>query len=119
MYLSDEAKASLLAAVQALSAPGSQAAIEHVTSPGADVASNAAFREAARRTDVDVDVDTLWPREHDYDPAGWLRDSGWSVDASPVTAAAEQYGRPLAPTLPAGMLTALLVTARKPGHLTR
>ncbi len=113
MYLPDEAKASLLPAVQALSAPGSRVAIEHITSSGADVESNAAFREAARRTDFDVDVDTLWSYEHDYDPVGWLRASGWSVDVSPMTTTAERYGRPLAPTLPAGMLTALLVIARK------
>lgn len=113
MYLPDEAKTSLLAAVQELSAPGSQVAIEHITSLRADVESNAAFREAARRTDFDVDVDVLWPDEQDHDLVAWLRASGWSVDVSPITAIAKQFGRPLSPALPEGMLTALLVTARK------
>jgi len=115
IYLPDEAKASLLAAVQELSAPGSHVAIDHITSPRADEESNAAFREAARQTGFDVDVDTLWSGEHDYDPAAWLRAGGWSVYVSPITAMARQYGRPLAPTLPVGMLATVLATARKPG----
>ena len=75
--------------------------------------SNTAFVEAARRTDFDVNVDTLWHGGRDYDPVGWLRDSGWSVDVSPIAATAEQYGRTLSPALPEAMLTAILVTARK------
>jgi methyltransferase (TIGR00027 family) len=114
MYLADAAKASLLAAVHALSAPGSQAALEHVTSRSADAESNAAFREAVRSTGASVDVDTLWPYERDHDPAGWLRASDWLADVSPVTETAGRYGRPLSPALPEGMLTALLITARKP-----
>jgi methyltransferase (TIGR00027 family) len=115
VYLPDEVKASLLATVEALSAPGSQAAIEHIASPRADLASNAAFREATRRADFDVDVDTLWDGG-DYDPVRWLRATGWSVEVSPISAAARRYGRPLAATLPEGMLTALLVTAHKAGQ---
>lgn len=111
MYLPDQAKASLLAAVHALSAPGSRLAAEHIPSPRADVESNAAFREAARRTEFDVDVDTLWADSRDYDPAGWLRASGWSAAAGPMTATARRYGRPLSQALPEGLLTAVLITA--------
>jgi methyltransferase (TIGR00027 family) len=114
MYLTDEAKASLLAAVDALSASGSDLAVEHVASARTDVLSNVAFREAARRTDFDVDVDTLWPGETGYDPAEWLRASGWSADVSQVSEIAGAYGRALSPALPEAMHTALLITARKP-----
>lgn len=110
VYLPDEAKAGVIATVEALSAPGSRAAIEHITSPGAG--SNAAFRESLRRTDSYIDVDTLWDAGG-FDPVGWLRASGWSVDVSPITAQAQHYGRPLAATLPEGLLTAQLVTAHK------
>jgi methyltransferase (TIGR00027 family) len=113
MYLSGEAKTGLLAAVQALSAPDSQVAIEHIPSLKADVESNATFREAAERTDFDVGVDVLWPDEQDHDPVARLRTSGWSVNVSPITEIAKQYGRALSPALPEGMRTALLATARR------
>jgi methyltransferase (TIGR00027 family) len=116
IYLPDEAKASVVAAVAELSAPGSRAAIEHIISPAGDMEANAAFREAARRTDFDIDVDTVWSAGREYDPVQWLRASGWSVGVSPIATVAEGYGRPLSPNLPEGMLTALLVTAHKAGH---
>jgi methyltransferase (TIGR00027 family) len=116
IYLPDQVKASLVATVEELSAPGSRAAIEHITSPRGDAPANAAFREAARRTDFDIDVDTVWSAGRDYDPVEWLRASGWSVRVSPIKALAERYGRRLSPDLPEGMLTSLLVTAHKPGH---
>jgi methyltransferase (TIGR00027 family) len=116
IYLPDDAKASVVAAVAELSAPGSRAAIDHITSPTGDMAANAAFREAARRTDFDIDVDTVWSAGQEYDPVEWLRASGWSVGVSPIAAVAEGYGRPLSPNLPEGMLTALLVTAHKAGR---
>jgi len=114
IYLPDQAKASLVGAVEELSAPGSRAAIDHIVSPASDMAANAAFREAARRTDFDIDVDTVWSAGQESDPVEWLRGRDWLVDVSPIIAAAQRYGRPLSPNLPEGMLTAVLVTAHKP-----
>ena len=116
IYLPDDAKASVVAVVAELSAPGSTAAFDHIISPTGDMAANAAFREAARRTDFDIDVDTVWSAGREYDPVDWLRAGGWSVGVSPIAAVAEGYGRPLSPNLPEGMLTALLVTAHKAGR---
>jgi methyltransferase (TIGR00027 family) len=73
MFLPDEAKVGLLATVQALSALGRQVALDHITLLRADVESSAAFREAAERTDSDVDIDILSPEEQDHDLVAWPR----------------------------------------------
>jgi methyltransferase (TIGR00027 family) len=122
MYLPHDAQAALVSTIDSLSAPASLLAIEHVTSLAADQEGNAAYREAARGTarDVDIDLDTVWPGDQGYDPVAWLDGSGWRADVTPLAALARRHGRPLSPDSPEGMLTSLLITARKsatPGSL--
>jgi methyltransferase (TIGR00027 family) len=110
-YLSDEEKDRLLAGMRELSAPGSRIAIEHFA--GMDsMRDYAAFTEAPRLNNVDFDVTALWAHEEATDPGPWLARSGWSVDARPIADVAAGYGRPLPATLPEGMLSAVMITAR-------
>jgi methyltransferase (TIGR00027 family) len=114
LYLPDRAKAALLSSVNDLSAPGSLLAIEQVRID-ASQDGNAAFTEAAGRTaaEIDIDLDTLWARDQGYDPAAWLREARWRSDVTSLVSAAQGHGRPLPPDAPEGMLTSLLITARK------
>jgi methyltransferase (TIGR00027 family) len=116
MYLPHTAQAALLGTIDQLSAPGSMLAIEHVLTLAADQEGNAAYREAARSTaaGVDIDLDTIWPGDQGYDPVAWLAGGDWRADVASLAATAQRYGRPLPADAPEGMLTSLLVTARKP-----
>jgi methyltransferase (TIGR00027 family) len=96
-YLTDEEKVSLLTTVHDLSAPGSEIAVEHLS--------------AAEHHDIEFDATTLWTGGQRADPVPWLASRDWSVTISPITRAAEQFGRPLSAALPESMLATVLIQA--------
>jgi len=108
-YLDDETKESLLASVHALSAPGSQIAIEHATDIPA-MLDESFVREADSR--LDFDLPGLWPSVQRFDPVSWLTGHDWTVTVTPVAEAAASYGRPLDGSLPA-MRASVLITAKR------
>jgi methyltransferase (TIGR00027 family) len=110
-YLSDEDKDRLLAGVRELSAPGSRIAIEHLSAGIGSMRDYPAFTEAARRDNVDFDNAALWAHAEAGDPAPWLARHGWSVAVTPMAELAAGCGRPLPSTLPAGMLSTVVITA--------
>jgi methyltransferase (TIGR00027 family) len=116
-YLPDDIKASVLAGVHSLSAPGSQLALEHYPLINYDLEANSAFVDSARS--LDLDFEDLIPL-NDCDPARWLAQAGWSVSVSGGRAVAEGYGRPLPPGIPESVLAVVLITARAaPASLAR
>jgi len=112
-YLTDEGRASLLAAMTGQSAPGSVAAIENPTEGNASMRDYAAIQEAANQKGVDLDAAAVWADDPSDDPAGWLAGHGWSVTVRPAREVAREYGRPLSPDLPATMLSGILITATR------
>jgi len=110
-YLTDEEKVSLLATVHVLSAPGSEIAVEHLSAGVESLRAYATFQEAAEHHDVEFDATTLWTGGQRADPVPWLASRDWSVTIRPITAAAEQYGRPLSAALPESMLATVLIQA--------
>jgi methyltransferase (TIGR00027 family) len=107
-YLTDDAKDALLTRVHDLSAPGSQAALEHLGTDIAELADDPAMREVSNR--VDFDFTGLWPADQRHDPAGWLARHGWDTSIDPITAIADRYQRSLDGLVPA-MRSVLLITA--------
>lgn len=115
-YLPDGIKASVVAGVHSLSAPGSQVAFEHFPLVNYGLKANSAFADSARS--IDLDFEDLIPRT-DYDPACWLAQAGWSVCVSRGSEVAERYGRPLPPDAPESLLAVVLITARADGSSRR
>lgn len=111
-YLDDEAKASLLAAVTEISAPGSEIAIEHSPAGVSSLRTYAALQAAIDSRGVQFDPAEIWRGEHHEDPIARLANLGWAVSVTSLAHAAREYGRPLPDTLPESMLAALLITAR-------
>lgn len=115
-YLPDDIKASVVAGVHSLSAPGSQVAFEHFPLINYGLEANNAFVDSARS--LDLDFEDLVPLT-DYDPARWLAQTGWSVSVSRGREVAEGYGRPLPPGTPESLLAVVLITARADGSSRR
>ena len=108
-YLPDDMKASVVAGVHSLSAPGSQVAFEHYPLVDYGLDGNNAFVDSARS--LDLDFEDLVPLT-DYDPARWLAQASWSVSVSRGRGVAEGYGRPLPPGAPEALLAVVLITAK-------
>jgi methyltransferase (TIGR00027 family) len=115
-YLADDVKASVIAGVHSLSAPGSQVAFEHYPLVDYGLEANSAFADSARP--LDLQFEDLVPGT-DYDPARWLAQAGWSVSVSRAREAAAGYGRPLPPGTPESILAAMLITAKADGATAR
>ncbi|WP_101830031.1 SAM-dependent methyltransferase [Frankia canadensis] len=97
-YLDADAERRLLTTVDALSAPGSQVAIEDARRIGQALSDD---EYAASRERYGVDLRDL---VHEDDPrvrdaAAMLGRLGWKVSTETITAAAERYGHPLDPAL--------------------
>lgn len=107
-YLTDDAKGALLTRVHDLSAPGSQAALEHLGADIIELADNPAVQKAASR--ADLDFTEMWPAGQRHDLADWLTRHGWAVSVDPITAMADRYRRTLDGLIPA-IRSALLITA--------
>jgi methyltransferase (TIGR00027 family) len=112
-YLDDAAKASLLAAISEMSAPGSEIAIEYTFTSLESIRNHAALRAAIDSRGVNLDPAEVWGQEHHEDPVAMLAGRGWTVCVTPVADAAREYGRPLSDALPEAMLNAVLITARR------
>jgi len=111
-YLEDEAKARLLAVVNALSAPGSEIAIEYTPTSLESMRAYSALHAAIDERGVDLDPAEIWRGEHHEDPVARLAGWGWTISVTPLADAAREYGRPLSDTLPEAMLATVLITAR-------
>lgn len=93
-YLPAEAQASLSEAIDSLSAPGSEWALEDFTNLG-DQLSDPAFRRVAQ--EMGVDMSALIFTDARPDPAAWLRERGWTTDSAAAIEVAKGYGRELDP----------------------
>lgn len=109
-FLPDEAKETLLARMNELSAPGSRIAAEHLDTDAATLLREPPFREMAGQ--FGFDLGDLWPAGQDFDVAGWLAGHGWDVTAEPATDVSLRYGRPLDDAFAGPMRSSLLITAR-------
>lgn len=91
-YLPPEAQDALCTAIDERSAPGSEWAIEDFTNIAQQVSDPAFTRIAAG---LGVDMTQLIHTDERPDPTTWLRERGWSVDASTAIEVARSYGREL------------------------
>jgi methyltransferase (TIGR00027 family) len=124
-FLPAVAQDLLFERVQALSVPGSRIAVE---APGRDfntpegrervrsqmqryreVVAKAAGREVP-------DFQDLWYFEDRADVAGWLRDHGWDVSATPAEELMARYGRSAPEGLEDGAPRSVFVSAARSAH---
>jgi methyltransferase (TIGR00027 family) len=115
-YLPPDAQDRLFEMVTALSAPGSQIAVE-VFSFDADSERRRAARRARwarmQRLGLDVNVETLTYRDTDRaDAAQWLIDHGWRVQAVNSRDEMARLGRPIPQDLVDEAVASTLVRAR-------
>jgi methyltransferase (TIGR00027 family) len=117
-YLPAESQDRLFEMVTALSAPGSQVAVEVF---GLDSAGNSRRRAARRarwtrmreRLGLDVNVETLTYNESDRaDAAQWLADHGWQVHGVSNRDEMARLGRPVPNDLADETVTSMLLRAR-------
>ncbi|NKR56007.1 SAM-dependent methyltransferase [Prescottella equi] len=91
-FLPNAAKERLCRSVTELSAPGSRFEVEHID----DVRAMMQEESAQRARDLfGVDIESLWPDDGPFDPAAWLTEHGWDVEAERSADVAERFGRPL------------------------
>jgi methyltransferase (TIGR00027 family) len=109
-FLPDEAKETLLARMDELSAPGSRIAAEHLNGDAATLLREPPFGEMADR--FGFDLSELWPVGQNLDVAGWLAGHGWSVTTDPATEVGGRYGRPFDDVLLQPMRSSLLISAQ-------
>lgn len=101
IYLTHETAERLLTHVTALSAPGSQIAVEHGTGdPSALVARARHDSSMSRYT-------PLWRGGLHVDTADWLREHGWHPTVHRLSDLAVRYGRPLRGESASGLLNAV------------
>ncbi|MCD2189099.1 SAM-dependent methyltransferase [Actinomycetospora soli] len=93
-YLPAEAQSALVDAIDDLSAPGSEWAIEDFTNITQQF-DDPAFRRVAGR--MGVDMQQLLYSDERPDPAATLRSRGWSTESFVATEVAKSYGRILDP----------------------
>lgn len=93
-YLPAEAQAALVDAIDDLSAPGSEWAIEDFTNITQQF-DDPAFRRVA--TQMGVDMEQLLYSDARPDPAATLRPRGWTTDSHVAIEVAKSYGRILDP----------------------
>lgn len=110
-YLQDDARETLLASADELSAPGSRLAVEHMDSAMAEMAREPVINAAATRLNLDFAAIVTAASEHD--PATWLHRHGWSVTVKTASEVAEAYGRPLDDVPVDTLRTSLLINAEK------
>ena len=121
-YLPGPAQDRLFEMITALSAPGSQVAVEAFN---LDPAQYSAEKRAARRErtahlrerlGLDLDVDTLIYSDDPRADAGeWLAGHGWHVDAVPSNVEMARLGRPVTEDLVDVAMDSVLVRARLDG----
>lgn len=110
-YLPSDAQDRLFEMCTALSAPGSQLAVE---SFNMKITGNKRRWDRMRdRLGLDVDVEALTYHEPDRsDPARWLTDHGWRVDLVGNREQMAAMGRPVAEDLAEEAITSQLMRAR-------
>lgn len=91
-FLPNAAKERLCRFVTDLSAPGSRFEVEHID----DVRAMMQEESTQRARDLfGVDIESLWPDDGEFDPAAWLADHGWDVEAVRSADVALRFGRTL------------------------
>lgn len=100
-FLPDEAKQLLSQRVQALSAAGSQWAIESIAHPTTGMGSLAGTTMLQRMSAMfGADPEGLWPPHQEWDTQSWLVEQGWSITAASAHTLAHRYQRELDGRLP-------------------
>jgi methyltransferase (TIGR00027 family) len=110
-YLRDDARQTLLASANELSAPGSRLAVDHMDPAMAEMARDPAINAAATRLNLDFAAIVTAASEHN--PATWLHRHGWSVTVKTASEVGEAYGRPLDDVPVESLKTSLLINAEK------
>jgi methyltransferase (TIGR00027 family) len=115
-YLPPDAQDRLFEMVTALSAPGSQIAVEVFSFDGGNARRRAARRARwlrMQRLGLDVNVETLTYRDADRaDAADWLTDHGWHVRAVGNRDEMARLGRPVPEDLTDEAVSSTLLRAR-------
>ena len=116
-YLPAEAQDRLFEILTELSAPGSRVAVEAFSLGTGDkearrVARRARFDRMRQRLGLDINVETLTYQERDrVDPADWLTEHGWHVNAVSNADEMARLGRAIPPDLAAEAFTTTLLSA--------
>jgi methyltransferase (TIGR00027 family) len=111
VYLPATAQDELFAGVAALSAPGSEVAVEDSTPMDGEAFRAARDQERARGEDGTFF--TLVYNEQHRPAAQWFGDRGWHATATPLTALLAELGRPVpAPDSEAGSMTSTINLVR-------
>lgn len=106
-YLDDDQRDRLLAAVAALSAPGSRLAFDYIEATAPDRPAMRTTSDLVRQMGAELTLTA-------GSPAAWLAERGWQAGLFRVPDEAERYGRPLPSTVDmvASAAIALLVASR-------
>lgn len=109
-FLPDDAATTLFADMDALSAPGSTIAVEHMEGDAAALADQRPMK--SMREEFGFTVMDMWPTGKRFEPADWLSEHGWTPTVWPIDELATTYGRPFGPDM-AAMRVSRLITARR------